>query len=481
MKKLRANQFLIPTAILLALASLQVKASTTYLPKTLCPEIKENSPTPAAVNYLPHLAPMEDYLEAHQLLSSLRNSYNPDLNFGILVNNPYFNIYRSSGLGKRGLRDLESHLRGTHHPEKLPSTIIYMNHYAYGDRSEKIVNYFIRQYKNWDNRPTYPYSSFAKEQEVNNQFPLSGKKFNFFHPAGSHEDNVYLHGKNPLHDLLVAKDFSGKSQDPLTKSLNIYSRGGRDAIYRILEKILTGPGPVLFHCKGGIHRTGMMALLVRYLQAGDWIKPWDQPMEKDGLALKIKAKREGKTLGSISLRNPAEYEYYLHNSQNFRQENLEVAREVSRDARFACLQKKFGPYLNIPDHSSSVPSMAQGEFHQYAESAVAACRQEFQEETEILTELNYLSAALKDDSLKIRAIGLHLTAIKKGMGKKNTRHQARLRETGEKFRQLEQKIIQYEEKHKIAERSGKFRKIFDGLKEKIFKRDGKLVPYWLGT
>ena len=71
--------------------------------------------------------------------------------------------------------------------------------------------------------------------------------------------------------------------------------GGLESFYRVLELVLNKDNqPVLFHCFGGRHRTGMVALAIRSIQGGWWLS--GPTKQRRGLQL-----------------NPAEYEYYKFN------------------------------------------------------------------------------------------------------------------------------------------------------------------------
>src|SRR5579884_819048 len=61
--------------------------------------------------------------------TSKKNHANDELQFGVLVNNPYYRIYRSGGLGKSGSEVLKKHLK--EHDLQAPTQIIYMNSYGY--------------------------------------------------------------------------------------------------------------------------------------------------------------------------------------------------------------------------------------------------------------------------------------------------------------------------------------------------------------
>lgn len=406
-------------------------------------------------------ATLGNELRKRKLIPSNQCQGNTDLNFGVLVNNPYFRIYRSSGLGTRGLAELENHLQGEDHPERLPSTIIYMNHYAYGDASENLKNYFIKKYKEWEGSPTFAYQAFAKQQDMHPLFPRSEKQFLFLHPADSAEKNVFLQGKNPLQDLLEERDFTGISLKRPAKGESIRTRGGRENLYNVLEGILSGKGPVLFHCKGGIHRTGMTALMIRYLQGGEWTRPWLRESEGGPSAISVRAKTGGPTYQMVKVGNPAEYEYFLHNPKNFRRENLQAIRELSGDLRFQCLREKFSAYLAHGENdlvskcsfTPSAPSENAGlvdpeNFSTYAVKAFEECEITHGLESKIESELNYLEAALAAPNRKIRHIDGKLTAAMTGQpsyGKDETREE-QLTMTAKMIGQIPGMISEYQKR-----------------------------------
>ena len=88
----------------------------------------------------------------------------------------------------------------------------------------------------------------------------------------------------------------------------------------------------------------MAALMVRYLQSGEWTQ--DRPVNEE---YKVMAKRDTQKKQSLKqMRNLAEVEYAYHNPNNFRQENLATIRELSKDPLFQCVKNKFSCYLNAP-------------------------------------------------------------------------------------------------------------------------------------
>jgi hypothetical protein len=104
--------------------------------------------------------------------------------------------------------------------------------------------------------------------------------------------------------------------------------GGMDAFYRVLDLVLESKEPILFHCTGGHHRTGMIALAIRYLQGGAW--------------------REGDFQGPLSRQhlNKAQYEYYKHNPFLFENDNLDFIEAWAKTPEFAEYYELYNERLN---------------------------------------------------------------------------------------------------------------------------------------
>ena len=219
------------------------------------------------------------------------------LNFGVVVKNPTYTIYRSALLGNLGLKNLGNFL--DNHNLPFPKTIIYMNKTGYA-----FPFYFaIEEYKD----------------------SLSGKygEFDFYHSFGGLR--TYVDGMNPYHPTdvidkfiyfgITAKRYFAPHHDGIV--------GGTDAVTNILRIVLDpSKQPVLFHCFGGLHRTGMIGMLLRFLQGGFWV---DGPREEShGMSL-----------------NPAEQEYTKYNPLIFRKPNVEFVEQFSHDPRFLELQAQY--------------------------------------------------------------------------------------------------------------------------------------------
>jgi hypothetical protein len=286
-------------------------------------------------------------------------------NFGVLVNNPEITIYRSAGLGKSGLQALFGHLEKNHLP--APEAVIYMNKDGYKNATGA-KNLFTRFMKNSGEK----YKEFALEED---QW-LTSKKIFFYHPLAVDEleANTYLDGINPLQCHLKNEriealgdaegvegvegveaegacdgdEESGKNILSLLgrRALQYYEKnleviqsrklkGDQETLYNILDLILLrSHRAVLFHCKGGVHRTGMIALAIRSLQGGLWTAPFQKPVH-----VKVHVKHIFPRL--VEITNLAELEYFFHNPKNFRESNLLAIRELSGQGRFQMLQEKF--------------------------------------------------------------------------------------------------------------------------------------------
>lgn len=182
-------------------------------------------------------------------------------NFGVVVKNDRYQIYRSAALGEEGLE----YVSKQHLP--FPKTIVYLNKEGF---------------------------NFAKEEKA------LQKKF------GYEYIHVYLDGHAP----------------------------NKEDFFKVLDIILDpSRQPVLFHCYGGRHRTGMMAMALRYIQGGEWV---NGPKRRKFVFPRMRSPEL----------NPAEYEYAEFNSALFRYTNVQYIRSFSQDAGFRQLVKTYQDLLN---------------------------------------------------------------------------------------------------------------------------------------
>lgn len=279
-------------------------------------------------------------------LTSKKAFPSDELNFGVLVYNDYFKIYRSGGLGAAGLRVLKDHL--SQNKIQLPSKIVYLNSFGFVQQAPKswretkrfTLEGLQRLYEyakvKISGSVIYHAGSFASEQEAlsNADSSVTGLfPFQFVHGGNQ---NVYLSGGNPLNGLLEPMVFRGPNGEVIDR------KGGRESLYQILKEILVHEGTVLFHCKGGFHRTGMTGLMIRYLQGGQWTDLEPTPETRIQMAGKIAVPGQSK----VEVGNLAEYEYLLHNPSEFRKKNWKAMRLLAEDERFQCLKRNFSCFLN---------------------------------------------------------------------------------------------------------------------------------------
>lgn len=182
-------------------------------------------------------------------------------NFGVVVKNKNYQIYRSAFLGKAGIEYVSTK------DIPFPKTIVYLNVGGF-----TFVN---------------------EEKALQRQYG-----YQFIH--------IYLDGHKP------------KIED----------------MYRVLDIILKPENqPVLFHCYGGRHRTGMVAMALRYLQGGEWVHG------------QKRRKFVFPRMRSPEL-NPAEFEYAEFNTALFRFTNVQYIRSLSQDAGFQELVRTHQDLLN---------------------------------------------------------------------------------------------------------------------------------------
>jgi hypothetical protein len=222
------------------------------------------------------------YSKTEKVPYSFENKPVDGWNFGVVKMNSTYQIYRSEMLGSEGLKAVSEGLRENKLP--FPKTIIYMNTNGYSNKD-------LRAMEEFREKDFYNYSFFHSFL-YNYRTYLDGKN--------PYEPNEDIDAKNYLGD--EAKDEFGVVSD---KTLD----GGVDAFARILDVVLDpSKQPVLIHCLGGRHRTGMTALALRYIEGGEWLK--------GSHSVRLPPYTKSVTL------NNAQYEYYKHNTLMFRFDNL---------------------------------------------------------------------------------------------------------------------------------------------------------------
>lgn len=301
-----------------------------------------------------------------------------DLNFGVIVYNSYFKIYRSAGFGKLGFQPLKQHLESKF--LEIPKKVLYLNYFGFKPgfphswlATKIMVSEGVQRISDFARKsvgtPIYSYKNFAFDEDA---MATKDREFEFVYGGNR---NVYLIGHNPLvgrNEPMLFKDSSGKE---------VRRRGNREALYEVLKEVLTAPYAVLTHCKRGYHRTGMLALMIRYLQGGNWIESM------------------GADYGNDKVTNLAEYEYSLHNPNQLRSENLRAIRQLAQDERFKCIRDRYSCFLNSSKATriATVPNVSPsnrecGEFNR--EVLWQSCDY-LKPETLLATQLDDLTGALE--------------------------------------------------------------------------------------
>ena len=266
---------------------------------------------------------------------SINNFSFAKYNFGVVVNNNRHRLYRSKALGELGTRELFSFLRKN--GLSIPNLVIFMNKQGYKQPSNLNGGLYGIGIS-----PRIEDGVFAfEESQIFSKFGAF-PEVSFFHPLNS---PVYLSGQDIIHDDLafpiddyVDQDIKKYFESQIrTSGTGEHILAKKDNFYFILKLVLESRDPVLFHCTGGRHRTGMIAMAIRYMQGSYWTKPFRQE-------IKVKIPNINHMVG---LRNLAEVEYYLHNKRFLREKNLQSLRALSQESKFKALSKKYGRSLSM--------------------------------------------------------------------------------------------------------------------------------------
>lgn len=147
----------------------------------------------------------------------------------------------------------------------------------------------------------------------------------YFHPFGM--KSVYVDGKNPLferskfyplHEYLdhyAARAIFNDESLIANRNITVKFENIMNAMRIVLNK---KNQPILIHCSGGKHRTGMLVMLLRWLQGGWWINGPKASVRF--LMDKVSHRYEDQFL------SPLEYEYFLYARGKERWENIEFIR-----------------------------------------------------------------------------------------------------------------------------------------------------------
>lgn len=232
-----------------------------------------------------------------------------ELNFGILSYTTHYQIYRSAALGQYGFAYLMARLEM--YGLDKPKTVIYMNDEGYGDF---FGNYAVEEFQGQSRYGYKYYHSFGSDVRtyLDGHDPRNPKKDIDINSKLLSKEARYYFGQQTFNDGL-----DGDYQDFL------------NVLYLVLNP---KNQPVLFHCTLGMHRTGMVALAVRYIQ---------------GVLTNIPPSDRSPIDGIVPL-NEAEVEYSRYLDKwgfSARKENLQFIRWFATTPEFQALVQFYRSYL----------------------------------------------------------------------------------------------------------------------------------------
>ena len=266
-----------------------------------------------------------------------------DYNFSVVLEGM---VYRSGKLGKEGMKRVFSALERAASP--APKSIASIHVMGYGG----------------------PGGSYNLEEMTE----CKRKGLKFLHSY--HHDpamTVYMDGTDPSHidehdpdhgNIYRHRTVMAFIPDPAVRSsLKVGEglqkgrvlRGDTMDFLHSVENMVDAPWPLLIHCKGGRHKTGMFSLVFEYLawqlamNAEVGAEEVSIPLYKTRLAEWFRGRASvpdiffaGPMYGRFRL-SPAEQKYASHNKSVFRQENLHFIRSLVAGELFTsdALRKKW--------------------------------------------------------------------------------------------------------------------------------------------
>ncbi|MBF0205706.1 MAG: hypothetical protein HQK53_02345 [Oligoflexia bacterium] len=311
------------------------------------------------------------------LRPSFLYGYSPDFNAGVLLHTQHLKIYRGQAPGAK-IAELLNHFQNVLGEWSIPREIVYLNENGFDNYKKCVSCIKIPPLTRLCYRCSLYCTGMATARQKDCQQFVTAQRFailqwnrehpekgiSFLHPGN--RPDVFLYGKNFLDEEEVEDNAMtdpnatelipmGVGYRRLTSNYNNANNsnhrakiaGGITNLIQILKQIFTSANEgkaVYFHCKGGFHRTGIVALAIRHIQGGEWIRPFATPIKnikakpsKGEEALQeiqhmlrhgLKMIRKDLNNEGITINNPAELEYLLHNPEKARAINLETVREL---------------------------------------------------------------------------------------------------------------------------------------------------------
>ncbi|MFK7826652.1 MAG: hypothetical protein AB8G05_21100 [Oligoflexales bacterium] len=238
-------------------------------------------------------------------------------------------IYRSSLLGKKGMKEIWSNLKKNGVPR--PKSIASIHVMGFGgvggnynleelEESKKQGLTFLHSY-HYDKHLTVYMDGTDPSKIVEND---------------PHHGNIYV--QETVNRFIPDENIQKKLRIAESIAENRHLSGDTEDFLQSIENIIDAPWPILIHCKGGRHKTGMFAIIFEYLayksaMKAEYSEDVSVPAYKNRFA-NWWSRGHGSLWQALfdgpfhehHLLRPAETNYAFHNSSVFRRKNIDFVR-----------------------------------------------------------------------------------------------------------------------------------------------------------
>ena len=247
-------------------------------------------------------------------------------NFAVVLENM---VYRSSLLGKKGMREVWATLKKAGVPR--PKSIASIHVMGFGgvggtynleelEEAEKKGITFLHSYHYNKNLTVY----------------MDGTDPSKIVENDPHHGNIYI--QETVNRFIPDENIQKKLKIDKSIAENRYLSGDTEDFLQSLENMIDAPWPILIHCKGGRHKTGMFAMVFEYLayksaMKAEYSEEISIPAYKNRFANwwsrghgNLWQVLFGGPFHENHLLRPAETNYAFHNLSIFRRKNIDFVR-----------------------------------------------------------------------------------------------------------------------------------------------------------